>query len=46
MEEQTLMACMAAFDVETEDGYILTTFHVTGSKKTGKFNPDKGTVLI
>ena len=35
-----------AFDVETEDGYILTTFHVTGSTETGKFSPDKGTLLI
>ena len=35
-----------AIEVETEDGYLLTTFHVTGSTETGKFNPDKGAVLI
>ena len=35
-----------AFKVITEDGYILTTFHVTGSKKSGPFNPTLPPVLI
>ena len=35
-----------AHEVTTEDGYILTTFHVTGSTETGLFSPNKGTVLI
>ena len=35
-----------AFEVTTDDGYILTTFHITGTTATGKFNPDKGSVLV
>ena len=35
-----------AFDVETEDGFVLTTFHVTGTTESGAFKPDKGAVLI
>jgi hypothetical protein len=34
-----------AFEVDTEDGYVLTTFHITGTS-SGKFSPDKGAVLI
>ena len=35
-----------AHEITTEDGYILTTFHITGTTKSGKFNPDKGSVLV
>ena len=35
-----------AFDVTTEDGYILTLFHILGTVDGGAFKPDKGTVLI
>ena len=35
-----------AFNVTTDDGYILTTFHVTGKTDGDKFKPDKGAVLI
>ena len=35
-----------AHEITTEDGYILTTFHVTGSTQTGIFTPTKGSVLI
>ena len=35
-----------AFDVTTKDGYILTTFHITGTVEGGPFKPDKSTVLI
>ena len=35
-----------AFEITTEDGYILTTFHVTGSAETEPDSSDKGTVLI
>jgi len=32
--------------VQTEDGYILTLFHVTGKEDTGKFNPTQPPVLM
>ena len=35
-----------AIKVTTDDGYILTTFHVTGNKKTGPFTPTMPPVLI
>ena len=35
-----------AFEVTTEDGYILTTFHITGSTETGPFTPTYNPVLI
>ena len=35
-----------AFEVTTEDDYILTTFHITGTKDGGAFTPDKDAVLI
>ena len=35
-----------AVEVTTDDGYILTTFHITGTIASGKFNPDKGSVLV
>ena len=34
-----------AHNVETDDGYLLTTFHITGTK-SGTFKPNKGSVLI
>ena len=34
-----------AVEVETDDGYTLTTFHVTGNEK-GKFTPTKSPILI
>ena len=30
----------------TDDGYILTIFHITGNLASGAFKPDKGSVLI
>lgn len=35
-----------AFKVTTEDGYVLTTFHITGKTDTGQFTPDKDPVLL
>ena len=35
-----------AYELTTEDGYILTTFHVTGIDENGPITSDKGTVLI
>ena len=35
-----------AFDVTTEDDYILTVFHITGTKEGGMFSPTKEPVLI
>ena len=35
-----------AFEVTTEDGYILTTFRITGTTDSGIFTPNKGSVLI
>ena len=35
-----------AVKVKTEDGFILTTFHVTGSVETGPFTPTMPPVLI
>ena len=35
-----------AFNVTCDDGYILTTFHITGKTDGDKFSPDKGAVLI
>ena len=32
--------------VHTDDGFILTTFHVTGSVEGGPFTPTQGPVLI
>ena len=34
-----------SYKVTTEDGYILTTFHLTGTT-VAPFKPDKGTVLL
>ena len=34
------------FKVTTEDGFVLTTFRVTGTKADGPFKPTKGSVLI
>ena len=31
--------------VTTDDGYILTTFHITGNAD-GEFTPTKGSVLV
>ena len=33
-------------EVHTEDGYILTTFHVTGNVNSGPFEPTMPPVLI
>ena len=30
----------------TEDGFILTLFHLTGTTATGDFNPSRGSVLL
>ena len=35
-----------AFDVTTEDDYILTVFHITGTSEGGMFTPTKEPVLI
>ena len=35
-----------AHEVTTEDGYILTTFHITGKTEDGPFKSDKGAILV
>ena len=35
-----------AFEVTTDDDYILTLFHITGTEEEGKFTPTKEPVLI
>ena len=35
-----------AIEVTTDDDYILTTFHITGTKEGGLFKPTKPPVLI
>ena len=35
-----------AHPVTTSDGFVLTTFHITGTNGSGPFKPTKGAVLI
>lgn len=35
-----------AFEVTTEDDYILTTFHITGTQAEGNINPTKEAILV
>ena len=35
-----------AHPVTTKDGFVLTTFHITGTNGEGPFKPTKGAVLI
>ena len=35
-----------AFEVHTEDHYILTTFHVTGTKDGGRFTPTRESIFV
>ena len=35
-----------SFEVTTEDNYILSEFHITGTKEGGKFTPTKEPVLV
>jgi len=35
-----------AFEVTTEDKYILTTFHITGTQADGMFTPTKEAILL
>lgn len=35
-----------AFEVTTEDDYILTTFHITGTQADGMFTPSKEAILL
>ena len=35
-----------AFEITTEDDYIVTTFHITGTRDGGLFNPTKESILV